>query len=170
MSKNNSIYSIFGIIENFVSTVLGEEVGKVRGSIALILLPIVSTGTLLCYNITINTEIVKSVISAVAILVGFSLNALLLLLRYSEASNSSDKLMRIVRHISTYTILIGIFIVSFSLISLVLLENNPNNLEKYIMSFVIYLITSHYLLSVLLLPARVFVFVENAEGNTDTEN
>lgn len=170
MSKNNSIYSIFDITGNFISTVLGEEVGKVRGSIALILLPIVSTAVLLRYNIFINAEIVKSVISAVAILVGFSLNALLLLLRYGKASDSSDKLMRIVRHISTYTIIVGIFTVSLSLVSLLLLENSPNDLEIYSISVIIYLITSHYLLSVLLLPARVFVFVENAEGDTDQEN
>jgi uncharacterized membrane protein YdcZ (DUF606 family) len=170
MSENKSLYSIGGIACNFVSTVLSEEAGIVRGIIALILIPLVITGSLLYFGVQINNEIIKSVISAVAILVGFSLNALLLLLRYSKESDSSDKLMRIVRHISTYTILIGIFTVSFCLVSLLLLNNFSCDYMVKAISAIIYLLTSHYLLSVLLLPARVFVFVEMAEdNNTSTQ-
>jgi amino acid transporter len=158
-----SLYSTFDITSQFIQSVLGEDTGVVRGVIALLVIPILITVIFLSYGFSIDPQMHRAIISAVSILVGFSLNAVLLLLRYGMNSDASNKLMRIVRHISIYSVLIGVIVVIVSLTSLLITQNMESSLITGFLSGVIFLSVSHYLLTVLLLPARVFVVVELAE-------
>lgn len=158
-----NLYSAFGITSQFIQSVLGEDTGIIRGIIALLAIPVLVAAVLLYLGFSISPQMHRAIISAVSILVGFSLNAVLLLLRYSMSSTASDKLMKIVRHISIYSVLVGIIVVSITLTSLLITQNTQNTLVARIFFGAIFLSVSHYLLTVLLLPARVFVVVELAE-------
>lgn len=160
------MYSILRIIELFRKRVV-RSAGPVKSTLYLVLIPIIASLFITYVGFTVTDRLLTVIIPAVSILVGFSLNTVVLLLRYSENTDASNNLMENVRTFSVYSILVGMAILALT-ISMIISESLafPQNLTTslhYISSGAVFFLLLHYLSVVLLLPSRVFVIVENSE-------
>ena len=160
------MYSIGQIYTNFKESTL-RDISKSKAFIFLVGIPLIISGILVAvFEYTIGELFLKQIVPIVAFLVGLSLNAVILLLRYSSNSDASEKLVTEVRHISVYSIVSGVLII---LVTLLVIASKNNFETSYshiilpVVSFIMYSAILHYFMTILLLPARVSVIVENAE-------
>lgn len=157
------MYSAFRIISLFFTRIV-DSAGLFKSSLFLILFPIILSSSMVSLGFRVTDDLLGIIIPAVAILVGFSLNTVVLLLRYSENSDASRGLVSKVRTFSVYSILLGIIILTIT-IGMIIWNSSEVviTLPGYwypLSSVAVFFLLSHYLFVILLLPPRVSVIVE----------
>lgn len=162
------LYSIRPIISAHYQTVISESNSKLKVWGVFIFLPIVfAVISGVVFNVSITSGVVVTIISILAILIGFSINAVFLLIDHAkdDPSELEQELLENTRNITLYAIIFGIFTLSFA--GLVLLSINNDTLFSdgvllLVVSSVLYASLAHYILTLLLLPARLYVIVETS--------
>ncbi|MFB6185891.1 MAG: hypothetical protein ABEI86_03370 [Halobacteriaceae archaeon] len=107
------------------------------------------------------------IVPALTFFVGLLTNSVVLLLRYSDTNNPGDNLIDQTRNISIYLINLGIVIIGLSLGGYLIsagFEYNPIFAIPYA-AFIVFVL-SHYFFAALLLPARIFVIIEDTTDNS----
>jgi hypothetical protein len=123
---------------------------------------VLSIGAFLA-DFIVDYNALRLIIPAISLFVGLLTNSVILLLRYSDTNNPSENLIDQTRNISIYLIVSGILIVSLSIggyFSSLVIDGAV--LISKIYSAIMVFLLSHYLFSILLLPARLFVIIENS--------
>lgn len=142
-----------------------RESGPTRTLGALFGIPILIGIATFAAGLQVHQPFLKTIITTMTLFVGFSMNVVVLMLRYADRSDSSGNLIVQVRNISVYLIAVGIVLLLFSLIGTVLIENNVSLPLHGIPSALYYAFIAHFFAVALLFPARVFSIIENIGGN-----
>ena len=156
------MYSLFGIWEEFHSPLKQETAPYKFRALVYVIPLLLSIGALLT-DFIIDYNALRLIIPAISLFVGLLTNSVILLLRYSDTNNPSENLIDQTRNISIYLIVSGIFIVALSIggyFSSLVIDDFV--LIAKIYSAIIVFLLSHYLFSIFLLPARLFVIIENS--------
>ena len=114
-------------------------------------------------------DFLTGLISMLAILVGFTVNAGILLINYTVDENDrqvSDRkeLKNDILSISTYSIVIGIFAIIFSGVILLGVSNAPivrlpHQIGLRMLSVILYALLLHFMFTLLLLPSRLYAVI-----------
>ncbi|WP_440769354.1 hypothetical protein [Natronorubrum sp. DTA28] len=116
----------------------------------------------------LTNSLAEVLIPAISVLIGFSINAMLLLIgRVSdETTDREEKLIKNTRNHTMYAVIIGlatlVLVVGFLVTSGETLI--PIDLPfRTFTSFILYSLIGHYIISLYLLPARFYAIAENVE-------
>lgn len=141
-----------------------SESGKFRVLSSLIGIPTVVGLAALLLNLGISVDFLTLVVTALTLFVGFSMTSVIMLLRYAGNSDANPGLIEDTRNISTYLITLGIVFIFGCIFGIATIQNNISILPNIIESFLVFSSLTHYLMVVLLFPARIFSIVENTGG------
>jgi len=106
-----------------------------------------------------------TIISMLAILIGFSINAVFILIDSypEEPTNDIDLLFVGTRNVTLYSIIFGIITLLVAGLVLVLVINRNLHLREIeigLLSFITFVMVFHYFITLLLLPARLYTIIE----------
>ncbi len=149
---------------------LEDDSSCTRVVFIFIILPLAVSLLLVIGELFVTKGFLQLLVSALSILIGFSINALVLLLRHGNQSDVDDDLLDTVRDLASYTLIIGVFVLAIASISFLLFEtwSKPiSRLNLSVVSFIMYAISGHFIANILLIPARVYVLVENSPSDSD---
>jgi len=120
-------------------------------------------------DLSLTPDYLNLWIAALSILIGFLINALILLLSSDKKNRKRyNKLIIQTSYNAAYEIVIGIFILIYALF-LVLLYENMTYLALKITSFVFHFILFHYLITLLMVIRRLYyiIVVKSKEWDID---
>ena len=160
------IHRIFIVLfESLIS-----ESGKIRVLGSLIGIPVSVGVSSAVLRLGISVDFLTLVVTALTLFVGFSMTSVIMLLRYAESPDANPDLVEDTRNISTYLITLGIMYIFGCIFGIVTIQNSISILPNYIETFLVFCSLTHYLMVVLLFPARIFSIVENTgeEGQAST--
>jgi hypothetical protein len=151
---------------------LVSESGVFRVSIFLAIVPFCAGTINYFLGIRAGSLLLSTLVPAMVLFVGFSMNAVVLLLRYAESSDADPELVEQARNISVYLVTFGIIIATVAFAGIIWVKNfkSGQGLGLIPSSVLIFLLT-HYVLVALLFPTRIFTIVEKIgrENFRDTE-
>ena len=167
------LFSIRPIVTAYYQTLLEESNSKSKVWLVFFAFPNVFSIALVYIGILVTSDLIISLVSMLAILVGFSINAMFLLVdSTSEDSDCKEKMTHSkdkadlyagARKITHYSIIFGIISLLYIGLTLSIIESGllPNSwFYKGILTFITFFIFFHYIFTLLLLPARLYVVVE----------
>lgn len=141
-----------------------SESGKLRVLGSLIGIPMVVGLTSVYLSLGVSVDFLTLIVTALTLFVGFSMTSVIMLLRYAGSSNANPDLIKDTRNISTYLITLGIMYIFACIFGIATIYNNIQVLPNSFESFLVFSSLTHYLMVVLLFPARIFSIVENTGG------
>lgn len=150
-----------------------SESGKLRVLGSLIGIPFVVGVISAHYDLKISVEFLTLIVTALTLFVGFSMTSVIMLLRYADSSGANPDLVDDTRNISTYLISLGIIFIFGCIFGIATIQNGIQVFPQNFESFLVFGSLTHYLMVVLLFPARIFSIVENTGGeptNTPSSN
>lgn len=151
------------------SSVLKES-GKIRASVALFGIPAAVGLCSYLLGFRIHQASLKSIVTSMTLFVGFSMNAVVLMLRYAESSDANPDLIEQVRNIAVYLVTLGIILVFIALIGIVTVKNSQLEAVGRGESALYYSLLIHFFTVALLFPTRIFTVVEQiGKGGSSTE-
>jgi len=159
------LFSLIKIVKAHYRTLLEESNGYLKVCILFAILPILISVVLIRSDMFINSNMMTTIVSMLAILIGFSINAVFILIDSypDETSKDLDLLFEGTRNITLYSIIFGIFTLFISGLILVIFINKGHYIDGILiksLSIVVFFTVSHYFVTLLLLPARLYVIVE----------
>ena len=159
------LFSLVKIVEAHYRTLLEESNSQLKVWFLFAILPMIISIIPIQFDMFINSSMMTTIVSMLAILIGFSINAVFILIDSypDETSNDLDLLFEGTRNITLYSIIFGIFTLFISGLVLVIFLNKGYHLDRILIKFlsiVIFFTVSHYFVTLLLLPARLYVIVE----------
>ena len=154
---------------------LVSESGVFRVSIFLAIIPACAAVINYIFEIQASSLLLSTLVPAMVLFVGFSMNAVVLLLRYAESSNADPELVEQARNISVYLVTFGMIIATAAFAGIIWVNNSNSGQDLgLIPSSVLIFLLTHYVLVALLFPTRIFTIVENIGrenfNNTETQN
>lgn len=160
------IFSIRSVIRVHIDELI-EDSSATYSFIVFLLLPVIISLILVIIGIHVTQQFLAVLISALAVLIGFTINAVVLLMRYRADDTNEDlrKLVRQTRVHAHYLMVLGFFILSYIIVYYLIFTAGftvgiPLIAES--ISFLTYFLMAHFLLTLLLIPARLYVVVENS--------
>lgn len=154
------MYSLFGIWKQFHSPLKKETISH-KFRFFVYYLPLFISATAFFTETTLNLSFLTVIITSFSFFVGLLTNSVIFLLRYSDTNNPEDSLVDQTRNISVYLIVIGILIIGAALSGyLVSVEIDYSPILAKLYSAIIIFALTHFFFSILLLPARIFVIIE----------
>lgn len=159
------MYSIKRTISLFCENIC-DSAGPVKSLVFLLLLPFILTIIIALAGFRATSQLLSIIIPSISILIGFSLNTVVIMLRYNKNAEVSDSLKENIRTFSVYSILVGLVILLLTIWT-VIWNSSPNRFAlptgaNFVSSMIIFFLLLHYLSVILLLPPRVSVIVENS--------
>lgn len=159
------LFSLIKIVKAHYRTLLEESNGYLKVCILFAILPTIISVVLIRSDMFINSNMMTTIVSMLAILIGFSINAVFILIDSypDETSKDLDLLFEGTRNITLYSIIFGIFTLFISGLILVIFINKGQHIDGVLiksLSIVVFFTVSHYFVTLLLLPARLYVIVE----------
>lgn len=161
------LFSIFPIIcEHYRSLV--SDSSKIRTIFIFGIIPLTVSSLLILRGVNITNSLAEVLIPAVSVLIGFSINAMLLLIgRVSDGTTEREqKLIENTRNHTMYAVIIGLATLVLVVGFLVTSGRNMVPVDfslRPFASFVLYTLLGHYIISLYLLPARFYAIAENVE-------
>ncbi|MFY4811285.1 hypothetical protein ACOJIV_01050 [Haloarcula sp. AONF1] len=151
--------------------------GKIRaleGIVIFLLLPSVVSSSVVYFQVAFDTQFYSLLIAAATLFVGFSMNSVLLLLKYSNQENSSSLLVNQTRNIISYLLYLGLLLaflgISGYIFSLQIKGDSPVDLKMlYVniaVSSIAVFVLVHFLIVVAFLPARIFTIIEQTSKSS----
>lgn len=164
------LFSLLKIAEAHYKTLVDESNSKWKIILLFLILPVTISGGLLWFGLFITSDVMTTIISMLAILIGFSINAVFILIdSYPDETTRDIELLFVgTRNITLYSIVFGITTLLLSGLVLVIVLNNNLGLSDSLMaiiSSVIFIMVFHYFVTLLLLPARLYAIVEIRSSN-----
>jgi len=137
---------------------------KVEGFTLLLLTPIAAGLGIIYYNIALGAQFYTLLIGGATLFVGFAMNAVLLLLRYSDQEAASELLIAQTRNLISYLLYLGVALALLGLLGYVVAPDARGfpELVKIAVSAASIFTFTHFLIIVLFLPARIFTIIEKA--------
>jgi hypothetical protein len=130
-------------------------------------------------SLEVHLPFLRLIVTSMTLFVGFSMNVVVLMLRYAESSDASSRLITQVRNIAVYLVSLGIIIVLLAFIGMVISENLADRTNTILTGVAIavgpaasaayYALIAHFFMIALLFPARVFTIIENIGGGGNNE-
>lgn len=159
------LFSIRRIVEAHFCTLLDESNSDFKVWFVFLIIPIIISSFSVITGIVATINIMIAVISMLAILIGFSINSMFLLVNSNNENQTSDEeeLYRNTRNITLYLIIAGLITLSIAGITLIGLSNDIlqiGYMGLLVLSSILFLLLSHYIITLFLLPARLYVIVE----------
>lgn len=164
------MYSIHHIPSVVIRSIYGDS-GVIKSTLFLFVVPIVFVILAYAFSIRLSVSFLSVVVPSMTLFVGFSMNAVVLMLRYAERSDASPGLIEQVRNISVYLIMLGILLLFAALFGIIASGNaNLPVISMYpqftlLLSAIYVGLLVHFFTVALLFPVRIFVIVENIGGN-----
>lgn len=160
------LFSIKELIKVHYCTILAESNSKHKIYFVFLIIPLAVAILSFTQKITATIDLMIAMVSMLAILIGFSINAVFLLMNGGSEEPSTDEieLFENTRNITIYSIIIGIFTLVIAGILLTGLSNDFNingKLPLILGSSVLSFLVTHYIITLLLLPARLYVIIES---------
>ena len=146
---------------------------KIEGFLVLLFLPVLFSSLISIYGVTLPQQFYSLLIAISTLFVGFSMNSVLLLLKYSNKENSSALLVDQTRNLISYLLYLGVLLAFIGIIGYVAAsliqgqKSAPELLQtlNLIISSISIFLLSHFLIVVLFLPARIFTIIEQSTDN-----
>jgi hypothetical protein len=117
-------------------------------------------GSILGIISPLTTNIVAPFVTVLGVLTGFSINAVLLLFRYSEDKSYEEEIQVVeqTREVTLYSVFIGIVLVACMLVAAVLTQSDLffGELIEKTGSILIYAATMHYFITLLVIVHRLY--------------
>ncbi|AHG00840.1 hypothetical protein HALLA_09700 [Halostagnicola larsenii XH-48] len=159
------LFSILPIVREHYKSLVSDS-SKKRAVIIFGVIPTAISIILILSGMNLTRDLAEVLIPAIAILIGFSINAMLLLIgRVSdEPTEREEKLVKNTRNHTMYAVILGLATLVIVLVFLISSKNKlaPVDLPLRTMaSFLIYFLIGHYIISLYLLPARFYAIAEN---------
>lgn len=164
------MYSIHHIPNVVIRSIYGDS-GVIRSTLFLFIIPIACAVSAYAFSIRLSSSFLSVVVPSMTLFVGFSMNAVVLMLRYAERSDASPGLIEQVRNISVYLIMLGILLLFAALLGIIAGGNaDLPVISAYpqltlLLSAIYFGLLVHFFAIALLFPVRIFVIVENIGGN-----
>lgn len=160
------LFSVLPIVIAHYRSLVSDS-SRLRVMAIFFIIPIAVSVFLVGLGIEVSRLFVQVVVSALAVLIGFSINAMLLLIRQAkgETSDREAKLVKNTRNHTMYSTIVGL---GFLAIALLFFFPFPIKIvgSEYLStigSVFLYFGIIHYLLTLYLLPARLYAIAENIQ-------
>lgn len=145
---------------------------KIEGFFIFFLLPILAIYPVYSLKIAFGSRFYSLLIPTATLFVGFSMNSVLLLLRYSNKDDASPLLVDQTRNMITYLLYLGVVIAGIGVAGYIadtqITENISSGsyifLANNLISIASVFTLTHFLIVVLFLPARIFTIIENTSN------
>lgn len=143
------------------------RIRKIEGFLLLVSLPLISSSVITYYEVTFGNQFYSLLIAAATLFVGFSMNSVLLLLRYSNKEDSSPLLVDQTRNLISYLLYLGVFLAFLGLTGYAATAKtvNPPEWIGVIVTTLSVFVLVHFLIVVLFLPARIFTIIEQTASS-----
>lgn len=177
------MFSIWDIGEQFYDAIVEvDNVSPIVFWLVFAGLPILVGVSAVLSGFRVHSSLLTLIIPSMTLFVGFSINSVILLLRYSENSDASKNLIDQVRNLAIYVVVVGIILVVITFAGFTFINGVGNSIIPAPItirgvdllatpdlqalgafgSIIVYSLLAHFLMTILLLPARVYVIVERA--------
>lgn len=135
----------------------------VEGFVVLLAFPVLSAVWVVLNGIVLDKQFYSLMIPSASLFVGFSMNAILLLLRYSDRDDASEILIDQTRNMVTYILYVGIAIATVSVAGYVFSIHAGDTTTIYtrFTSYISVFLMTHFMNVILFLPARIFTVIES---------
>lgn len=145
------------VLEHYMS--IKRDSSRMRFVMIFLMIP--AFGALVGLKFTITKSVIKLLVPALSVLIGFSINTLALLAS-QETSERTDGLADNLRNLASYALVTGIVLLIFTIALFLLFDNQflKGHFLVTIISVIIYFAIGHYILTLLLIPSRLYVTVE----------
>lgn len=165
----DELFAIYRIPREFWSLISEDlrydgRLRQIEGFVILLLIPTVFGLTVANFGIMFDGQFYSLLIAAATLFVGFSMNSVLLLLRYSSKEDASPLLIDQTRNLISYLLYLGVLLAFLGMIGYTLTLQNlgTGDLLMIFVSAVSAFSLSHFLIVVLFLPARIFTIIEQS--------
>lgn len=137
---------------------------RIEGFTIFLLLPALTGVSVAYYGLAFGNQFFSLIIAAATLFVGFSMNSVLLLLKYSNKDDASTLLVDQTRNLISYLLYLGVVLGFLGLLGYILTSKNvssPHWLGVTASAISVFALT-HFLIVVLFLPARIFTIIERS--------
>lgn len=137
---------------------------RVEGFLVFLSLPILASSSVIYFKVNLANQFFSLLIAAATLFVGFSMNSVLLLLRYSSKEDASPLLVDQTRNLISYLLYLGVLLGFLGLLGYIVSSESispPQWLEIAVAAISVFALI-HFLVVVLFLPARIFTIIERS--------
>lgn len=166
------LFSIRKIVRVHYSTIIDESNTKRKVFFVFLGVPVIIAFLAMLFSVGATTNLMMAVVSMLAILIGFSINAVFLLMSGGSENPTPDEkeLFENTRNITLYSIIVGLFSLVLAGLVLTGISNNvllAGDKLLILLSGILFFLLVHYVITLFLLPARLYVIVELSVGSGD---
>jgi len=159
-----TLINILPIIKRHFQT-LNEDTSPLVLVILYFLLPVILSSILVYKGITLNEDLIKVLITAFSIFIGFILNVILIIFDIIKKNNKNRKKVHedLIEHLY-YNSLYAVTISTILIILLIFMYLLYSRLDMYCicaLSAISYFILMNFLITLLQITKRIFVLLEN---------
>jgi ABC-type transport system involved in cytochrome c biogenesis permease subunit len=154
------LFSIKQIVCKHYTSVKGDSSAKRFSAIFFLFPAAVSVGMVLL-GFTVSKDTIQLLVPALSVLIGFSINSLALLAS-QDRTGPPNALADNIRNLASYALIIGIVLLVFTIILSLAFSNSYLEEQALVtaVSAIVYFVVGHYVLTLLLIPSRLYVTVE----------
>ncbi|MDG5821638.1 hypothetical protein [Natronococcus sp. A-GB7] len=163
------MYSLHEIVFVLLKSIAGDS-GTKKTIVYLAVIPLAIGAISLILQYEVHSGFLEVTIVSMTLLVGFSMNAVILMLRYAENTDSDRQLVAQVRNIAVYLVTLGISILIAAIVGIAFLENSSSEAVRTTISSIYFIIITHFFMVCLLFPARIFVIIERLKSRKKDDN
>mgnify|MGYP000193855694 CR=1 FL=1 len=143
---------------------------KAEGFVVLLLPAIICSSLIVYFEVLFKSDFYSLLIAAATLFVGFSMNSVLLLLKYSDKEDASPLLIDQTRNLISYLLYLGVILAFLGLVGYALtaqagtesIVGDTTRIFHLIMAAISVFVLVHFLVVVLFLPARIFTIIEQS--------
>lgn len=144
-------------LEHYIS--IKNDSSGLRFVVIFLIIP--AFGALVGLKFTITKSAIKLLVPALSVLIGFSINTLALLAS-QDTFERTDDLADNLRNLASYALVTGIILLIFTIALFLSFDNQflKGQFLLTIISIMLYFAIGHYILTLLLIPSRLYVTIE----------
>lgn len=142
---------------------------KAEGFVVLLLPSIIGSSLIFYFEVLFSSSFYSLLIASATLFVGFSMNSVLLLLKYSDREDASPLLIDQTRNLVSYLLYLGVILAFLGLVGYALTAqagagsvDGTMRIFHLVMSALSVFALVHFLVVVLFLPARIFTIIEQS--------
>lgn len=137
---------------------------SLEGFVVLVLPALIVSSIVVRFSIVLEKQFYSLLIAAATLFVGFSMNSILLLLKYSNEEDASKLLIDQTRNLITYLLYLGVALAGTGIVGYVITSQEHLQIElaSTVISTLSIFVLTHFLVVVLFLPARIFTIIEGS--------
>lgn len=153
------LFSIFPIIREHFKSLIDDST-KLGIIILFLIIPVLVASVAIHFKAFLDRSFIQTALSVLAVLVGFTINALVLLMGTSEESYSTkqEEVLDKTRDHTVYSLVIGLVLIGLASLFLVFYNQiSSAGIGIIVVStLILYTISTHYITTLFLIPARIY--------------